>query len=83
MISVDVGAGIALDFRAPIFQIAARLEYDSSGDLADKKKQIGVDIDGDIGFVDIRGWDQLSEKSNIIPITTDTTTITKSIVTTM
>ena len=38
--------------------------YDSNGVCADKKKKIGVDIDGDIGFaVDIRGWDQTSENA--------------------
>jgi hypothetical protein len=38
--------------------------YDSDGVCADKKKTIGVDIDGDIGFVvDVRSWDQTSENA--------------------
>jgi hypothetical protein len=64
MISIDVGANIAVQFKAPSLQIAARLMYDNNGVCADKKKTIGVDIDGDIGFVvDIRGWDQKSKNA--------------------
>ena len=38
--------------------------YDNNGVCADKKKTIGLDIDGDIGFVvDIRGWDQKSKNA--------------------
>jgi len=38
--------------------------YDNHGVCADKKKQIGVDIDGDIGFVvDIRGWDKFKKEA--------------------
>lgn len=65
------------------FQIAARLKYDSNSVRADKENKIGADIDGDIGFVDIRGRDQSSEKSNTTPTTTLTITITKSMVRTM
>ena len=64
MISIDVGANVAVQFKAPSLQIAARLMYDNNGVCADKKKTIGVDIDGDIGFVvDIRGWDQKSKNA--------------------
>jgi hypothetical protein len=64
MISIDVGVNVAVQFKAPSLQIAARLMYDSDGVCADKKKTIGVDIDGDIGFVvDVRSWDQTSENA--------------------
>jgi hypothetical protein len=62
MIGIGAGADVAVAFKAPDLQIAARLMYDKKGVCEDKKKQIGVDIDGDIGFVaDIRGWDQESD----------------------
>jgi hypothetical protein len=39
--------------------------YDNHGVCEDKKKQIGVAIDADVGFfVDIRGWDKTNKKTS-------------------
>ncbi|MDT5029525.1 MAG: hypothetical protein QOE61_5975 [Micromonosporaceae bacterium] len=39
--------------------------YDTHGVCEDKKKQIGVEIDADIGFfVDIKGWDKTGKTTS-------------------
>jgi hypothetical protein len=65
IIYIEIGADVAVQFEAPTLQIAAKLLYDNHGVCEDKKKQIGVEIDANIGFfIDIRGWDKTSKKTS-------------------